>query len=177
MMCAPRSLRKRRAGNAVKQQQDSQGADEATPFQFGSPPVKWWLQHGILHRQINRHLQRRTFVVVTALSCKSASSEYQVEDASETPLCFVPLLAVAYRLRRADRYTYADGRWLRSRPQAPMLPINRSVTSFGDGLRCMDIFLVQYGTHASLMVEDLNDKTQKSPAHGRPRCSSGPYRR
>lgn len=48
--------------------------------------------------------------------------------------------------------------------KAPTLPINRSVTSFSDGLRCMDILFVQYGTHASLMVEDLNDKTQKSPA-------------
>lgn len=48
--------------------------------------------------------------------------------------------------------------------KAPMLPINRAVTSFSEGLQCMDGLLLQYGVRASLMVEDLNDKTQKAPA-------------
>src|SRR4051812_27045617 len=48
--------------------------------------------------------------------------------------------------------------------KAPMLPIKRNVTSFSEGLRCMDDLFEQYGTSASLMVEDLNDKTQKSAA-------------
>lgn len=48
--------------------------------------------------------------------------------------------------------------------RAPTLPITRNVTSFTEGLRCMDNMFVQYGTRASLMVEDLNDKTQKSAA-------------
>jgi hypothetical protein len=46
----------------------------------------------------------------------------------------------------------------------PMLPMTRNVTSFSDGLRCLDDLFEQYGTNASLMVEDLNDKTQKSAA-------------
>jgi curli biogenesis system outer membrane secretion channel CsgG len=47
---------------------------------------------------------------------------------------------------------------------APMLPINRTVTSFNEGLRCMDGQLGTYGVGASLIVEDLNDRTQKVPA-------------
>lgn len=46
----------------------------------------------------------------------------------------------------------------------PMLPINRTVTGFNDALRCMDAQLATYGVAASLMVEDLNDRTQKVPA-------------
>lgn len=48
--------------------------------------------------------------------------------------------------------------------KAPMVPLVRNVTSFREGLRCMDQLFVQYGTSSSLMVEDLLDKTQKSPA-------------
>jgi Domain of unknown function (DUF4384) len=47
---------------------------------------------------------------------------------------------------------------------APMLPINRTVTNFNDGLRCMDGQLATYGVGASLIVEDLNDRTQKVSA-------------
>lgn len=47
---------------------------------------------------------------------------------------------------------------------APMLPINRTVTNFNDGLRCMDGQLALYGVAASLIIEDLNDRTQKVPA-------------
>lgn len=46
----------------------------------------------------------------------------------------------------------------------PMLPVTRSVTSFSDGLRCLDDLFERYGVNASVMVEDLNDKTQKSAA-------------
>ncbi len=47
---------------------------------------------------------------------------------------------------------------------APMLPINRTVTSFNEGLRCMDGQLATYGVGASLIVEDLSDRTQKVSA-------------
>ncbi len=47
---------------------------------------------------------------------------------------------------------------------APMLPINRTVTNFNEGLRCMDGQLATYGVGASLIVEDLNDRTQKVSA-------------
>jgi Domain of unknown function (DUF4384) len=47
---------------------------------------------------------------------------------------------------------------------APLLPVNRTVTGFNDGLRCMDGQLATYGVGASLIVEDLNDRTQKVPA-------------
>jgi curli biogenesis system outer membrane secretion channel CsgG len=47
---------------------------------------------------------------------------------------------------------------------APTLPINRTVTGFNEGLRCMDGQLALYGAAASLIVEDLNDRTQKVPA-------------
>jgi len=47
---------------------------------------------------------------------------------------------------------------------APILPINRTVTSFNEGLRCMDGQLATYGVGASLIVEDLNDRTQKVSA-------------
>jgi hypothetical protein len=77
---------------------------------------------------------------------------------------FAPLLAVlAGCATLTDTRTPAVEAFEAAR-KAPMLPINRSVTSFSDGLRCMDILFLQYGTHASLIVEDLNDKTQKSPA-------------
>jgi curli biogenesis system outer membrane secretion channel CsgG len=45
-----------------------------------------------------------------------------------------------------------------------MLPINRTITDFTPTLRCMDKQLGDYGVKASLIVEDLNDKTQKVPA-------------
>ncbi len=48
--------------------------------------------------------------------------------------------------------------------RAPMLPITKNVTNFDDSLRCMDGLLGSYGAEASLIVEDLNDKTQKMPA-------------
>jgi len=47
---------------------------------------------------------------------------------------------------------------------APALPIVRNLTSFSDGLRCMDELLAQHGAHLFLMVETIGDKTQKSPA-------------
>jgi curli biogenesis system outer membrane secretion channel CsgG len=47
---------------------------------------------------------------------------------------------------------------------APILPITRTVTGFNEGLRCMDGQLATYGVGASLIVEDLNDRTQKVPA-------------
>jgi Domain of unknown function (DUF4384) len=46
----------------------------------------------------------------------------------------------------------------------PILPITRIVTGFNEGLRCMDGQLATYGVGASLIVEDLNDRTQKVPA-------------
>ena len=46
----------------------------------------------------------------------------------------------------------------------PTLPITRNVTGFNEGLRCMDGQLATYGVAASLIVEDLNDRTQKVPA-------------
>jgi curli biogenesis system outer membrane secretion channel CsgG len=46
----------------------------------------------------------------------------------------------------------------------PTLPITRNVTGFNEGLRCMDGQLAMYGVAASLLVEDLNDRTQKVPA-------------
>lgn len=45
-----------------------------------------------------------------------------------------------------------------------MLPINRTITDFTPALRCMDKQFADYGVKASLIVEDLNDKTQKVPA-------------
>lgn len=45
-----------------------------------------------------------------------------------------------------------------------MLPVSRTVTNFNDQLRCMDQQFSTYGASASLIVEDLNDKTQKVPA-------------
>jgi curli biogenesis system outer membrane secretion channel CsgG len=47
---------------------------------------------------------------------------------------------------------------------APTLPITRNVTGFNEALRCMDGQLALYGAAASLIVEDLNDRTQKVPA-------------
>lgn len=46
----------------------------------------------------------------------------------------------------------------------PILPITRIVTGFNEGLRCMDGQLATYGVGASLIIEDLNDRTQKVPA-------------
>jgi hypothetical protein len=48
--------------------------------------------------------------------------------------------------------------------KTPMLPVTRNVTSFTEGLRCMDGLLSQYGSRTSLIFEDINDKTQKSAA-------------
>jgi hypothetical protein len=48
--------------------------------------------------------------------------------------------------------------------KSPMLPVTRNVTSFTEGLRCMDGLLGQYGSRTSLIFEDINDKTQKSAA-------------
>jgi curli biogenesis system outer membrane secretion channel CsgG len=45
-----------------------------------------------------------------------------------------------------------------------MLPVVRTVTNFESALRCMDAQLLTYGPQATILVEDLNDKTQKVPA-------------
>jgi curli biogenesis system outer membrane secretion channel CsgG len=45
-----------------------------------------------------------------------------------------------------------------------MLPIVRTVTNFDTALRCMDNQLATFGASATILVEDLNDKTQKVPA-------------
>ncbi len=45
-----------------------------------------------------------------------------------------------------------------------MMPVVRTVTNFDSSLRCMDGQLSTYGAQATLLVEDLNDKTQKVPA-------------
>ncbi|MBX3701117.1 MAG: DUF4384 domain-containing protein [Dokdonella sp.] len=47
------------------------------------------------------------------------------------------------------------------RVQRTMLPVQRVVTDFDKPLRCMDEMLETYGASASLLVEDLNDKTGK----------------
>lgn len=47
------------------------------------------------------------------------------------------------------------------RRQSTMLPVQRVVTDFDKPLRCMDELLETYGARASLLVEDLNDKTAK----------------
>ncbi len=45
-----------------------------------------------------------------------------------------------------------------------MMPVQRTVSNFEAPLRCMDGMLETYGAGASILVEDLNDKTQKVPA-------------
>jgi curli biogenesis system outer membrane secretion channel CsgG len=45
-----------------------------------------------------------------------------------------------------------------------MLPVVKTVTNFDHSLRCMDAQLATYGPQATILVEDLNDKTQKVPA-------------
>ncbi|UXI68500.1 DUF4384 domain-containing protein [Tahibacter amnicola] len=52
----------------------------------------------------------------------------------------------------------------KQRTKETTLPVNRVVTSFDEPLRCMDGLLATYGAQASILVEDLNDKTQKVPA-------------
>jgi hypothetical protein len=47
------------------------------------------------------------------------------------------------------------------RTRHTMLPVQRVVTDFDQPLRCMDEMLETYGAKASLLVEDLNDKTAK----------------
>lgn len=51
-----------------------------------------------------------------------------------------------------------------ARRQGTMLPVKRVVTDFDKPLRCMDELLETYGAAASVLVEDLNDKTGKVPA-------------
>jgi curli biogenesis system outer membrane secretion channel CsgG len=48
--------------------------------------------------------------------------------------------------------------------KGPILPIIKTITNFDHSLRCMDSQLVTYGPQATILVEDLNDKTQKVPA-------------
>ena len=50
------------------------------------------------------------------------------------------------------------------RSRRTMLPVQRVVTDFDAPLRCMDEMLETYGANASLLVEDLNDKTAKVSA-------------
>ncbi len=51
-----------------------------------------------------------------------------------------------------------------ARRQSTMLPVQRVVTDFDKPLRCMDEMLETYGASASLLVEDLGDKTGKVSA-------------
>jgi hypothetical protein len=48
--------------------------------------------------------------------------------------------------------------------RGPMLPVERTVTNFDEALRCMDGLLETYGAQASILVENIDDKTQKVPA-------------
>jgi curli biogenesis system outer membrane secretion channel CsgG len=48
--------------------------------------------------------------------------------------------------------------------KGPITPVVKTVTNFDHALRCMDGQLATYGAQATILVEDLNDKTQKVPA-------------
>lgn len=81
--------------------------------------------------------------------------------------CYLPLLLSAVLVTGCagvtnTRQPVADA--FQELRRGTTMPIERTVTNFESALRCMDVLFDTYGAGASILVEDLNDKTQKVPA-------------